>query len=159
MRNYFANRSVIIGFTLVTIGLVALIASLGIKLDADGGWGARIFPLTGSSALLVLGALQILEGVVQPPADQQPVPNSISRVVVLLVLSIGYVWTMSKLGYLISTAFVAPLIFILFGVRSRFGLIIAAILCPAVYHLIFFVGLKVFPPLGEWFDLLDLVMV
>jgi putative tricarboxylic transport membrane protein len=44
----------------------------------------------------------------------------------------------------------------LFGIRNPLSLLIAAIVCPAVYHAIFFMGLGVYPPYGEWFDLLDL---
>ena len=45
----------------------------------------------------------------------------------------------------------------LFGMRSPLWLLVTAIICPAIYHLIFFVLLGVFPPFGEWFDLLDVL--
>jgi hypothetical protein len=45
-----------------------------------------------------------------------------------------------------------PVVFYLFGVRSRLGLLFAAIIGPLVYYLIFFKALKVFPPYAPWLD-------
>ena len=58
---------------------------------------------------------------------------------------------------MIATAVAAPLALWIFGVRSVVGLSAAAALCPAVYHMVFFELLGVFPPLGRWFDLLDVI--
>ena len=78
-------------------------------------------------------------------------------IVGLLALSVAYVIGINYVGYLLSTAAAAPIALYLFGVRSIPGLAAAAVLCPAIYHLIFFVGLGVFPPYGLWFDLLDVI--
>ncbi len=49
----------------------------------------------------------------------------------------------------------APVVLYIFGVRSRIGLAISVIVCPLIFHIIFFELLGVFPPYGEVFDLLD----
>ncbi|WP_315898805.1 tripartite tricarboxylate transporter TctB family protein [Tateyamaria omphalii] len=141
-----------VGLALILIGIGATITSLGISLDQYGRWGARLFPLAGSLALIVLGMLELRrsEG---PRLDRKHWP----AVAGLLFLSMAYVWAISVVGYLIATALAAPLALWIFGVRSVIGLSAAAVLCPGVYHLVFFELLGVFPPLGRWFDLLDVI--
>ena len=142
-----------VGVALILLGLGATVTSLGISLDQYGRWGARFFPLAGSLALVVLGVAELVGAARGPALDRRHVPG----IAALLGLSIAYVWTMSAFGYLLSTAIAAPLALWVFGVRSWVGLAAAALLCPLAYHLIFFELLGVFPPLGRWFDLLDLL--
>ena len=142
-----------VGVALILLGLGATVTSLGISLDQYGRWGARFFPLAGSLALVVLGVAELVGAAHGPALDRRHVPG----IAALLGLSIAYVWTMSAFGYLLSTAIAAPLALWVFGVRSWVGLAAAALLCPLAYHLIFFELLGVFPPLGRWFDLLDLL--
>ncbi|WP_420348920.1 tripartite tricarboxylate transporter TctB family protein [Pelagibius sp.] len=151
------NSAVVVGAVLTAFGALALIGSFGINPDPDGGWGARIFPLAGSASLLVLGLLEVMKGLTAGETAPPPATPQLSAVFALLLLSLAYVWLMAKLGYLISTALAAPLALWLFGVRNLFALLTAALLCPLLYHLVFFVGLGVFPPLGAWFDLLDVI--
>ena len=134
-----------------------MLASIDIPRDPDGGLGARVFPMMSSGALILLGTIGFLTGL-KPVAALKEKTDSrlLMQIAAALALSLFYVWIISKLGYLISTALVAPAILLLFGIRSPLGLLIAAIVCPAVYHAIFFMGLGVFPPYGEWFDLLDI---
>ena len=148
-----APASWTVGVALILIGIVATVTSLNIGLDQYGRWGARFFPLGGSLALVLLGLVE-LRGARTAPATGWP---SFPAIAVLLVLSLVYVWSISAFGYLLSTALAAPLALYLFGVRNRVGLCVAAVLCPALYYGIFFGLLGVFPPLGRWFDLLDLI--
>ena len=142
----------VVGVALILVGIGATVASLGISLDQYGRWGARFFPLAGSLALVILGAAE-LRKTRGAPLDRR----HWFAIGALLLLSLSYVWTISAVGYLIATAIAAPLALLIFGVRSVLGLCAAAVLCPAIYHLIFFDLLGVFPPLGRWFDLLDVV--
>lgn len=142
-----------VGVALIPIGLGATATAMGISLDQYGRWGARVFPLAGSLSLVVLGAIELWTARDAPALDRR----HLTGIAALLALSIGYVWTMSAMGYLIVTALAAPAALWIFGVRNRLGLATAAVLAPAIYHLIFFELLQVFPPLGRWFDLLDLV--
>ncbi len=146
-----ASRAV--GVALVLIGIGAIVTSMGISLDQYGRWGARYFPLGGSVALMLLGIAELWGAKPSPPGDRRHLP----AIAAMLVLSVVYVWSISAFGYLVSTALAAPLALIIFGVRNPIGLFAAAVLCPAIYHGIFFVALGVFPPLGEHFDLLDLL--
>ena len=160
MTTRVLNSNTVIGGVLAVFGLAAVAASLSINPDPDGGWGARIFPLVGSVALVVLGVLECVKGLsssapISPPKEEgsSPLPAIFS----LVALSLAYVWLMGKFGYLISTGIAAVLVLMIFGVRNPLGLLVAAIVCPAIYHFIFFVMLGVFPPYGEWFDLLDVI--
>lgn len=159
MRGRALNADVVIGGLMAAFGLAAVVASLGINPDPGGGWGARIFPLVGSGALLGLGVLDCVRGLRSGATFRAPDagdPSAAARIAGLLVLSVGYVWLIGKVGYLLSTGVAAVLALMIFGVRRPAGLAVAAVVCPAVYHLIFFVLLGVFPPYGEWIDLLDI---
>jgi putative tricarboxylic transport membrane protein len=152
------SQSTLTSLALLLIGVCAMAASMYIPRDLDGGLGARVFPMMSSGALILLGILGILAGLKEPtkkPKEEEG-GNLLLQITLLLALSFFYVWLISKLGYLVSTALVSPLILMLFGIRNPLSLLIAAIVCPAVYHAIFFMGLGVYPPYGEWFDLLDL---
>ena len=150
------NRTSVIGFVLALFGVAAMVAGFDIAPDPDGGLGARVFPLIAAVALLILGGLECWNGFRSARTLVTADRAAWGSILLLLVLCIGYVWLIGKLGYLISTALAAPLAMLLFGIRHPLGLLLAAILCPLIYHAIFFMGLGVFPPYGEWFDLLDL---
>ena len=153
------NQSTLTYLALLVLGICSTLASLEIPRDSDGDLGAKVFPIMSSVALVLLGTLGLLsrtKGLVSEEIEKST-ENSLLKVTALLVLSLFYVWIISKFGYLVSTALVSPLILRLFGMRDPIGLLVAAIVCPAVYHAIFFIGLNVYPPYGEWFDLLDLI--
>jgi len=155
-RSFF-NQTTVTSIVLALIGAGAMLATFDIPRDPDGGLGARVFPMMSSGALILLGTIGFLAGLKSIAAREETTGKKLLvQIAAVLALSLFYVWIIGKLGYLISTALVAPLILMLFGVRNPLGLLIAAIVCPAVYHAIFFMGLGVFPPYGEWFDLLDL---
>lgn len=148
--------AITVGSALVLLGLAAGWFGLQIAPDTDGGHGARIFPLMASAAILLMGGLELRRGLA---GDNTPIAlsNSPSAILGLLALSVAYVFVVTKLGYLIATALAAPLAMWLFGMRSPLWLVVTALVCPVVYHLIFFELLGVFPPFGEWFDLLDII--
>ncbi len=148
----FSPAPRVVGLALILIGIGATLTSLTISLDQYGRWGARFFPLAGSLALVALGMVE-LRRAGGPSLDRQ----HWSAIAGLLALSLAYVWAISVVGYLIATAIAAPLALWIFGVRSALGLSAAVVLCPGIYHLVFFELLGVFPPLGRWFDLLDII--
>ncbi|WP_232204298.1 tripartite tricarboxylate transporter TctB family protein [Roseobacter sp. CCS2] len=139
---------------LILLGVGATFTSMNIALDQYGRWGARIFPLAGSLSLVALGVAEWW-GARGRPASPALNRAHLPAIAALLALAIAYVWVMAQFGYLISTAIAAPIALWIFGVRNVIGLCAAAVLCPAIYHLVFFELLGVFPPLGRWFDLLD----
>lgn len=149
-----SSQGVIIAVVLSVFSIAALVASMQIEKDPGGGWGARIFPLFGSGTLLLVGVLEMRNALAGKVPSSKPVAPSIW---LLLGLALGYIWLISKVGYLFSTALAAPLALWIFGVRRPAGLLLAAVLCPAIYHLIFFELLGVFPPYGQWIDLLDIL--
>lgn len=142
-----------VGAALILLGIGAAVTSMGISLDQYGRWGARIFPLAGSLSLIVLGLVELRASKASLVLDRRHAAG----IAALVLLSLLYVWSISAFGYLLSTALAAPMALWIFGVRNPVGLCAAAVLCPALYHLVFFVLLGVFPPLGRWFDLLDVL--
>ncbi|WP_299599440.1 tripartite tricarboxylate transporter TctB family protein [uncultured Tateyamaria sp.] len=143
----------LVGVALVLIGIGATATSMSISLDQYGRWGARFFPLAGSIALILLGLAELRNA----PGTHTTERKHLPAIAALLMLSVAYVWVISGFGYLIATALAAPAALWIFGIRSAAGLGLAALLCPAAYHLVFFKLLGVFPPLGRYFDLLDVI--
>ena len=143
----------VVGVALVLVGASAMLTSMGIALDQYGRWGARLFPLAGSLALILLGVAELRNAPGAGVVERRHVP----AIAALVVLSVGYVWAISAVGYLIATAVAAPMALVIFGVRRPLGLTVAAVLCPMAYHVVFFEILGVFPPLGRYFDLLDVI--
>ncbi len=157
MRSGFLSERGLTGLALIALGAGASLAALTIDPAPDGGWGPRAFPLAASLSILVLGLLQ-LRGAPEPAAASgRTAPAALRRVLLLLGLAVGYVWLISKIGYLLATGIATPLAMLLFGVRRPWVLLVAAILCPLVYHVIFFRGLGLFPPYGAWFDLAEFI--
>lgn len=157
-----ANR--LVAVVLMALGLIMLLASFQINLDPDGGQGARIFPFLASTALLILGCLELKTALSKTVEGESSVFSSkrikqmlLSPILWMSVLAFAYLWGIGRFGYLLSTAFVAPIALWTFGVRNYIGLLVGALLCPLIYHVLFFVVLDVFPPTGEWFDLLTMI--
>jgi hypothetical protein len=150
------NEATVVGGVIAAFGLVALALGWSIEADAQGNANARIFPVMGAGVLVLLGLLEFRRGWL---SDTRPLAlgGDMPAVLSLLALACSYAWLISKLGYLLATGMIAPVAMWLFGIRNPLGLVAAAILCPAIYHLIFFELMGVFPPYGEWFDLLDVI--
>ena len=150
------NIAMLVGGFLFLLGVLAAFFSLQIPAETGGDTGARTFPYLGAGALLLLGALEFRRGL-RLPGHQIGMPKEAGTIVGVIFVGVLYVILISKLGYLVATALAAPSVLFLFGLRNPLGLLAAAVLSPAAYHLIFFELLGVFPPYGEWFDLLDIL--
>lgn len=144
------------GLAMLSIGGGFLVACLSIEVLEQDGIGPRVFPMAASAFIVALGALQITTAAPNPSRDEQGTA-SVWVIPALVAISVGYVIALNHVGYILATAFAAPLALLLFGVRNKMGLIAAAALCPLIYHFVFFEILGVFPPYGLWFDLLDVV--
>ncbi|MEP1930093.1 MAG: tripartite tricarboxylate transporter TctB family protein, partial [Roseibium sp.] len=79
------------------------------------------------------------------------------EVLTLFAIALLYQQSMRWFGYVLPTAIAAPVVLYIFGVRNWIGLAISVVVCPLIYHVIFFELLGVFPPFGEVFDLLDTI--
>ncbi len=150
------NREALLGLAMVAIGLGLFAAGFGISFHNDAGYAPRAFPMAGAFLIAALGALK-LAGIHSGPVESGSQATSAGLILGLVALSVAYVIAITHVGYLVATAFAAPAALWLFGIRSTAGLIAAFFLCPVIYHVIFFVGLGVFPPYGHWFDLLDVI--
>ena len=152
------DREAVLGLAMVAIGLGLFVAGFGISFHRDAGYAPRVFPMAGALLIAVLGSLQFA-GIRSGPVEIGSQATNTGLIVGLVALSVAYVIGITHVGYLVASAFTAPAALWLFGIRSAVGLIAAFFLCPAIFHVIFFVGLGVFPPFGLWFDLLDLIQV
>jgi len=149
------------GVVLTVIAIAAIAAGTDIKPTNDGGLGPRMVPMGAAAALLLLGLGQVAISLTsrnrQQPVARNPVP--MARIAGLTVLAVAYYFALGKIGYLAATIIVTPFAFLLFGTRRPITLVLATILCPALFYLAFFVGLSVYPPSTDWFDLADFLRV
>lgn len=146
------------GLVIALLGLGALWGALQIPEPLPGEVGAGLFPLLISVALIVLGSARATSSLLQrAEAGAMPLRREILEVSGLALLSLVYWWAIGAFGYLLATAAAAPLALFAFGIRRPGALILSALLCPLIYHLVFFEALGVFPPYGEIFDLLDVL--
>ncbi len=152
------------GAVVFLIGAIGIWGALKVPSAAPGETWAGLFPMFASAALVGIGAALATgamkaapSGVAKEMSEQSGDASNMWKVFALLVISLAYFQTITLFGYLIPTAIAAPLVLSLFGVRSPLGLAISAVVCPLVFHVIFFEGLGVFPPYGEAFDLLDVI--
>lgn len=156
------HGTLIVPCVLALIGVMGAILALKIEPSYDGTTGAQILPLVCSLSIVVIGILELVRRFRTSNTDTAKVSEGLPfgparDTLALLVLVFGYIWLIGKVGYLLSTAVAAPLALWLFGIRKPTGLLLATILAPLSYHIIFFKLLGIFPPYGSWFDLLDLL--
>lgn len=145
------------GLVLAAISLVAIWGAWQVPAASPGDTWAGIVPFSASVALLGLSAL-LLVGASRQPAGVAPSSSdngATFQIIVLFIIALIYQQFFRWFGYLLPTAIVAPIVLYMFGVRSWIGLAVSMVICPLVFHLIFFVLLGVFPPYGEVFDLLS----
>lgn len=145
------------GLVLAVISIVAIWGAWQVPAASPGDTWAGIVPFAASVALLGLSILLIVDASRQsvgaPPTTSDN--GATFQIVLLFIIALIYQQSFRWFGYLLPTAIVAPVVLYMFGVRSWVGLAISVVVCPLVFHLIFFVLLGVFPPYGEVFDLLS----
>lgn len=150
------------------------IAALGLAFGAGalfiGGWGSgavgpRAVPLLGAAVLLLSGLAIAFSRSDAAPAEVLGAGSAWDerergdgrRVAWLLALAVLYVLAIDRVGYLAATGLAAPAFFAVFGLRRPTTLVAVAVLLPLALHVVFFRLLGVFPPVGAWFDVLDVV--
>lgn len=145
------------GLVLAAVSLMAIWGAWQVPAASPGDTWAGIVPFAASVGLLGLSVL-LLVGALRQPAGNAPSSSDSGaalQIVVLFIIAVIYQQSFRWFGYLLPTAIVAPIVLFLFGVRNRIGLALSVVMCPLVFHLIFFVLLGVFPPYGEVFDVLS----
>jgi hypothetical protein len=148
------NWDIGIGIALALIGFAIFTMSFSLGSQQWGAESARIFPQVVSAVIFLLSLQLIREG--WHSVNFRPVFNAMSGHVFWLFLTATiYIALIEKIGYVLATAVIAPAAFWLFGERSPKFLLVSSILCPVAMHLIFFVGLEIYPPVGEYFDLIE----
>lgn len=148
---------------LLLLGVSAIWGALQVPpAPANETWAGTV-PM-GAAILLVSIALWMVLSALSSPSRQseqsdeteQANDNSATlHVISLFAVALVYQQSIRWFGYVLPTVVVAPVALSLFGVRNIIGLALSVVLCPLVFHIIFFELLGVFPPYGEVFDLLD----
>lgn len=146
------NGDLLTGGTVLLFGAAAFGMSFTIGNITWGGESSRLFPMIVSFALMCFGARLALSGIQKPTGTIEGNPE-VWRVAGLALLGILYIAAIGKIGYIISTGIAAPVALWIFGVRSPLALVLAALFCPLIYQLIFFIALNVYPPYAPWLDL------
>ena len=172
-----AARGSGLGIALVALGLAAGAAALGIGGWGEGAWGPRTVPLLAATTLAAAGVAvatastrrgstrhgttahppAAVEGEAPDGASPDSPSAAPAAALRLLGLAVLYVLAIDRVGYLLATALAAPAAFWLFGARRPVTLLLVATVLPLALHVAFFRLLGVFPPFGQWFDLLDVV--
>ena len=163
-----------VGLMLAAFGGAAVVAALLIGTGwGAGSWGPRAVPLLAGGTMVLAGLADAYRswGPAIGRSLHRSSPHGSSsdgassdapgrwQVPLLLALAVGYVLLIDRTGYLLATALAAPLAFALFGMRSPVRLALVALAVPLALHVVFFRLLNVFPPLGSWFDLSDVLPV
>jgi len=157
------NASSVVGALLIATGAFVIHQAFQIPVTRVAGWGPRAFPVLAASGVMLAGLLVLVSGLrgggaqAQAAAPDQAAGGAVLSVLGLVLLGSGYIWLLDKIGYLLATAVVTPAAFWLFGVRRPLPLVVATLACPIAYQVIFFEMLWVYPPRGEWIDLVDLL--
>lgn len=144
------------GLVLAGLAIVALWGAWQVPAASPGDTWAGIVPFAAALALLVLSIFLLLGATLQPVDAPEDFDNAATfGIVGLFLIALLYQQSFRWFGYVLPTAITAPVVLYLFGVRNWIGLTVSVVLCPLVFHVIFFELLGVFPPYGEVFDLLD----
>ncbi|MCT4608392.1 MAG: tripartite tricarboxylate transporter TctB family protein [Pelagimonas sp.] len=142
------------GLVLAAVSLVAIWGAWQVPAASPGDTWPGIVPLAASIALLGLSGLLIV-GAARQTGEVAADSGASFQIIVLFIVALIYQQSIRWFGYQLPTAIVAPIVLYIFGVRSWIGLAVSVVICPLVFHFIFFVLLGVFPPYGEVFDLLS----
>lgn len=144
------------GLVMAAISLVALWGAWQVPGATPGDTWAGIVPFSAGLALLLLSGLIILGASQQTATGEDKTDHAATfEIIGLFLIALIYQQSFRWFGYLLPTAIIAPIVLYMFGVRSWIGLALSVVICPLVFHVIFFELLGVFPPFGEVFDLLD----
>ena len=151
-------RGMIEGIVLAVLSLVAIWGAWQVPAASPGDTWAGIAPFSASVALLVLSGIMVL-GELRAVRNNDVTTTSDDTgtldILVLFAVALLYQQSFRWFGYVLPTAVVAPVVLYIFGVRNWIGLAVSIVVCPLMFHIIFFELLGVFPPYGEVFDLLD----
>ncbi len=155
-----AIRNICEAIVLAVLSALAIWGALQVPEASPGETWAGIVPFGAAVALGVISAISLLSAL--RPASSADKPSASGNkgardVIILFIIAVLYQQSFNWLGYLLPTAVVAPVALYMFGVRSPVGLALSVVLCPLVFHVIFFMLLGVYPPYGEVFDLNEFI--
>ncbi len=151
-------RDMVEGIVLTVLSLIAIWGAWQVPAAGPGDTWAGIVPFGAAVALLVLSSLVLLGGLQAMLRGEGAIPfgnTGTLDILILFAIALLYQQSFRWFGYILPTAIVAPVVLYIFGVRNPIGLVLSAVICPLVFHVLFFELLGVFPPYGEVFDLGD----
>ncbi|MEM6636925.1 MAG: tripartite tricarboxylate transporter TctB family protein [Pseudomonadota bacterium] len=148
MRRYIES------VVLTAIGALGIWGAWQVPAASSGDTWAGVVPFAAALALIALAGIMALSAARQPADGPVESTSGMLDILILFAVALLYQQSLRWFGYILPTAIAAPIVLYLFGVRNWIGLGLSVVLCPLVFHVIFFELLGVFPPFGLVFDLL-----
>lgn len=149
------------GIVVFLAGFFGVFGALQVPPPSAGDTWAGVAPMAVSCLLILCGAVMIVRGGFRLSAfrlSSLALPSRAAvEVFALSVFAFVYYWAMVSFGYVLPTFVAAPAVFAAFGMRGFVKLGAAAMLCPLVFYLLFFVILGAHPPRGEVWEVLDYI--
>lgn len=155
-----AIRSLSEAIALGWLSAIAIIGALQVPDASSGETWAGIVPFGAGIGLAIIAAILFVSALAKDHHSERSSSTDNKgaySVCVLFLIAVLYQQSFTWFGYLLPTAIVATVALYLFNVRSPLGLLLSIVVCPAIFHIIFFVLLGVYPPFGEVFDLLSFI--
>jgi len=124
-----------------------------------GAKSGRYFPYFLSYITVLCGGIMLAFDIVEkkvavtdPKTAKGIDLSSLSNAAIIVVLSVVYIFMITKVGYIISTMLALPVTMWLFGYRKVKTVIILSVLSPLVIYLIFAKMMAVPLPVGTLFQ-------
>lgn len=150
-----SGLSIIPGATIVLAGVTVFNISLHSEPIIYGDMGAKVFPFTAAILLISSGLVMSFANHKNESAKGTSCCEILRvyfRILLIFIASIVYLIGLKAFGYLAATTIAIPIMSALFGVRSKVYLILATLISPVIYYLLFFHAFDVLPIEGELFD-------
>lgn len=135
---------------------------------AEAMVGPAMVPMAIAILIIALGALQVALALLSrghragaaAPSDEEPsefadfAPAMLLRLATVVAIGYGYIWLLSAVGYITSTAIVLTLMVLLFRNRPSLGLLLTILGGTAVYYYLFIRLMGLYLPTG-WLISID----
>jgi len=161
-RSDLASAIAVIAVGAVFLMLAQQIRTPRYQSAAEAMVGPAMVPTAIAILIIALGALQAALVLLHrrkmraaaTPAEAEPSefadfsPGVLLRLAAVVAIGFGYVWLLSVVGYVLSTAITLSLMLLLFRNRPSLGLLMAVALGTAAYYYLFIRLMGLYLPAG-----------
>lgn len=150
-ENKFSNVCLGLGFVILGTAVFFMAGQLQVVKRGIGPGG---YPQVVAVMMVILGSVLTLENVIggfpKPVFELENVKGWL-KTLILIVGTLGYIWLLRKLGFLLLTPFFMAFSLILFGHRDWKRVAIIAVSTTAIVYLLFVKVFMIFLPSGKLF--------